>query len=151
MSLNARLMLLENKLFQDLSESQLDTILEFTSVHEREAGDVLFKEGAHGDSMCVVLEGSLKVYKRKGEDEVELATLQEGKSVGEMALVDGMPRSATVRAEEDVTVLVFTRQSFEKLSKQHPELAIQLLTSITKMLSINLRSTSKKLIELMLG
>ena len=64
-------------------------------------GQVLFKEGAESDGMYVIRKGQILIYLEKGEVEVKLATITAGAMLGEMALFDKKPRSASAKAIEE--------------------------------------------------
>lgn len=87
-------------------------------------GEVLFWEGDPGDHMYFVREGTLLVSKAvaDGVDEV-LARLGAGEVLGEMSVLDGSPRCATVRAESRAVLFVLSRQSFEEIVAASPRLA----------------------------
>jgi CRP-like cAMP-binding protein len=65
-----------------------------------EEGDIVFRQGDAGDTMYILHEGTLAVIREKGETGTVVARLGQGDVVGEMALVDEGPRSATVKAME---------------------------------------------------
>ena len=78
-----------------------------------------------------------------------IAHLNPGDSLGEMALVDHQPRSATVRAAEDTTLVVLTRKGFEQLRRREPRAAAVLMENIARLLCDNLRQTSSRLAQFM--
>ena len=78
-----------------------------------------------------------------------IAHLNPGDSLGEMALVDHQPRSATVRAAEDTTLVVLTRKGFEQLRRRQPRAAAVLMENIARLLCDNLRQTSSRLAQFM--
>ncbi len=138
-------------LFEDLIPEELEVVAGRLSVRDIEAGEVLFREGDNADFLCLVVQGSLAVIK-KGRDgrTVVIATLGDGDSVGEMALVDGMVRSATVEAGLFTIVIVLKRKDFEDLLKGYPRIGTKLLKGIARRISINLRRTSAELTNLMM-
>lgn len=77
-------------------------------------GQRLFQEGEVGDRAYVLEVGQLEISKKVGSEEVVLATIGRGAIVGEMALIDAAPRMATARATQACTLLVVTRESFQK-------------------------------------
>lgn len=93
-----------------------------------QTGDVLFKEGDLGDRVYFITSGRVQVAKTlaNGEDR-ELAVLGEGDIVGEMAVLDGRPRSATVTALELTEVLEVPKENFLHSMEQQPKLAINFL------------------------
>jgi len=67
-----------------------------------------------------------------------------------MALVDGMVRSATVRAAFLTTIIVLKRSDFDEIMQQYPRIAAKLMKGIARHISINLRKTSEQLMNLMI-
>ncbi len=83
-------------------------------------GDLLFDEGDKGDVMYLIRQGKIKIIKGKGEDEKVLAVLKEGDFFGEMAIIDGSPRSAGAVAATEVSLLVIDKETFESKIKENP-------------------------------
>ena len=83
-----------------------------------ESGEVLFDEGEKGDVMYLIREGKIKITKGKGEDEKVLAILKEGDFFGEMAIIDGSPRSAGAIAASTVSLLVIDKETFKSKIKE---------------------------------
>lgn len=100
-------------------------------------GQVLFNAGETGDAMYVVLEGSLEVL--VGEIVVERAT--RGALLGEMALIDQSPRSATVVARENAALVKLDALRFQRLVQQHPFFA----THVMKVLADRVRGKNRPL------
>lgn len=152
MSQDIPILFLQNHIiFRDLIAQELELVAKYLVMMELDMEQVIFKEGTAAESMCLVLSGELEVFK-KGTDgkAIKIATLAEGQSVGEMAIVDGMVRSATVRASMFSTVVVLKRGSFEEIMKQYPRIGAKLLKGIARHISINLRKTSNELTALMM-
>jgi len=105
------------------------------------AGQHLFKAGDKSDGMYIVRRGELTVFLEKDGNQVELAKIPEGGMVGEMALFDQKPRSASVKASCESEVSHITTADFEKLMKQIPKWFVSLMTS----LSARLRQTNDRL------
>ena len=97
------------------------------------AGEFIFHEGDTGNSMLLVLTGKVSVQKQveNTEEMVMLSYLGAGEFIGEMALVEELPRSATVVAETDCEVMEFSKESFIDSIQQEPRLAIQVLASLS--------------------
>lgn len=116
--------------FSELSPEEL---LGVTSIAERrhaDAGDVLFAEGDEADGLYVVAEGELAV-ERGGR---ELARVGRGEIVGELSVLDGEPRSATVRAAADAELVFVGRDAFLELCDSSPALVQSLLRSMARRL-----------------
>ena len=101
-------------------------------------GEDIIEEGALGDCAYIIEEGSVEVSKLSphGEKQV-LAVLEKSEIFGEMGLIDGLPRSATVTALDDCVVSVFSKETFNSLADHNPEALIP----IFKVLTRRLRST----------
>lgn len=105
------------------------------------AGTVVFKAGDNADGMYLVRKGELVVYLDQGGKEVVLAKIPEGGMVGEMALFDRMPRSASVKASADAEITLISVDDFGKLMKQIPKWFVGLMSA----LSGRLRTTNDRL------
>jgi signal transduction histidine kinase len=97
------------------------------------AGEVLFQEGDPGDGMYVVDEGRLEILiASMGQETRVLSHLGPGGILGEMAILDDKPRSATVRAVEDSTVRFIPRDGALRLFSQSPDLLLALMRDFTQ-------------------
>ncbi|MBI2862372.1 MAG: cyclic nucleotide-binding domain-containing protein [Chloroflexi bacterium] len=114
-------------------------------------GAVIIKEGAPGDGLYVIARGQVKVTgKGPGNVEAALATLEPGDSFGELALLDGYPRSATITAAMPTQCLYLPREVFLVQVTRHPQIAIALLPVLAErlreadrlILQLNLRLAS---------
>lgn len=105
------------------------------------AGQVVFKAGDPADGMYLVRKGELVVYLEQNGKEVVLAKIGEGGMIGEMALFDRQPRSASVKAGQDTEITLISLDDFGKLMKQIPKWFVGLMSA----LSGRLRSTNDRL------
>jgi CRP-like cAMP-binding protein len=103
-------------------------------------GEVLFDEGEKGDVMYLIREGKIKITKGKDEDEKVLAVLKEGDFFGEMAIIDGSPRSAGAIAASTVSLLVIDKETFKSKIKENP-----LIEYVLETLSRRLRTTDEQI------
>ena len=131
-----------------MTDSDRDILTKFLLAFEMEDSEVLFEEGQPGDSLGVVVEGQLCVMK-SGEDNVphRIATLSAGSAFGEMALIDGGARSASVCANPEAKVLFLTRDNFSSLFQEYPMVASRILITIAQAMSLRLRQTNEMLLE----
>ncbi|MBD3315852.1 MAG: cyclic nucleotide-binding domain-containing protein [Chitinivibrionales bacterium] len=104
------------------------------------AGEVLFEEGTTGRELYIVQEGRLGVYKKTTDEEIELAVLEKNAMIGEMSLLDHLPRSATIRAVEDAAVLEVNEGVFHAGLRKAPIW----LSSIIKIVVSRLRDANKR-------
>jgi CRP-like cAMP-binding protein len=131
-------------MFDRLDEEELRIVAKYMNYRDVEPGETVFKEGEKGAYMCFVAEGELEILKKNLEGEtVVISTLKTGASIGEMAVIDNFPRSATVRARTKGTLLTLSRYSFDTILKQQPDIGIKLFQSLSRLLCLHLRKTSK--------
>lgn len=104
-------------------------------------GTILCREGDAGHEMFIIQKGKARVRKKVGKGEKVLAELSDGEFIGEMALLLGMDRSATVEVVEDSKILVVGPDTFESLLKNSPEIAMKML----KKMALRLRALDDKL------
>lgn len=135
-------------MFDALKGDELQIAATQMNFIDLEKSEILFKEGEKGDYVCFVVEGSLDVLKKSDKGKyVVLARLPRGRSIGEMAVIDDFPRSATVRARERTTLVILTRKNFELIMEKHPQVGNKILKGIARLLSQNLRMTSSRLVD----
>jgi CRP/FNR family transcriptional regulator/CRP/FNR family cyclic AMP-dependent transcriptional regulator len=113
-------------LFSRLSQRQLSAIARYADVAARREGAVLAKQGAQGLEAIIIVDGRARVE----ADGKAIAELGPGDVVGEMSVIDGKPRSATVIAQTPVTLLVLHRQDFVSLLETVPGLQRKLLVTL---------------------
>jgi CRP/FNR family transcriptional regulator, cyclic AMP receptor protein len=113
-------------LFEGMSKKQLRRISSLMTRIDRPAGQVLTTEGQQGCEFFIVLEGEVEV--RQGDRVI--ATRRAGEYVGEIALLDRRPRTATVVATTPVSVEVLSRSEFVSLLAEAPELSEQVLATM---------------------
>jgi CRP/FNR family transcriptional regulator, cyclic AMP receptor protein len=95
-----------------------------------EAGTVLFEEGQPGDYMYVVQSGEIEIRRQVGETERVLAVLPPGEFFGEMAILNGRPRSATAVVRTTSRLLVIEGKTFEAMLRARPEIALRIIKSL---------------------
>ena len=101
---------------------------------EFRAGEVLFREGEHGEEMYVIQAGVVQVLKHVGSQERPLATLGRGEFVGEMALLNDKPRTATAMVLEDAQCLVIDKATLEHMIANSTEIAMRLVKKLARRL-----------------
>ncbi|WP_448564038.1 mechanosensitive ion channel domain-containing protein [Trichothermofontia sp.] len=105
--------------FQGFSELELRQLIEIGYRRRLQPSDVLFHENDAGDAFYIVLSGLVEVVAEQINK--QLATLGPGRFLGELSLILGIPRTATVRALEPTTLFVINSKSFSKLLQKYPE------------------------------
>lgn len=129
-------------LFGGLTETELQEVTNVSSKKTYRKDAVIFFEEDEGDALFIINKGRVKVAKFSGGGkEFILAILGAGDFFGDMSLLDGQPRSATVVAMEDTEVSIIRRQDFIILIRQNPQIAVKLLEA----LSLRLREANRKI------
>jgi CRP-like cAMP-binding protein len=133
--LDRRRLLANVSIFSSLDDRALDALVRVTSTRRLDTGQVLFHKGDPGRQLYGVLDGRLKVLATgaDGKDLV-LNVCDPGEVIGEIALLDSNPRSATVAALEPSELLVLDRRDFLPFLEHHPRVAIGLAEMLAKRL-----------------
>ncbi|MFN3236109.1 MAG: cyclic nucleotide-binding domain-containing protein [Pseudomonadales bacterium] len=135
------------EVFDFLDSSDYEVIEPYMFRYEYEAGKYVFKEGTHGGYMFFVVEGEAEVTKMVDNKKVFIATIGPGRSLGEMSLLDGHTRSASVRAISNLALIVLKREDFNRLMTEHPVTANRVVVGIASLLSRSLRNTTQEFSE----
>ncbi len=116
-------------LFSELDEDEIESIQQLITFHEVPKKTVVLQEGEAGNSLFIIIKGSVKIsYYAPDGREVVLSLLEEGAFFGEMSLLDKEPRSATVSTLDDTRLGQIRRHDFERLLLKNPKIALKLLT-----------------------
>jgi lysophospholipid hydrolase len=125
-----RVALHTHRTFGDLAPAALEDLessLEFVALY---GGEVLMRQGDLGDDMYIVLSGRVRVTATQADRSLRtIAELGSGETVGEMALVTGEPRVATVHAVRDTQLARLTRTSFDRLLERHPRTTFDMIAT----------------------
>ena len=119
-------------LFSQIPGEDLAQVALIATEEAREQGEEIFAEGEAGDALYLVLDGKVRVHR----GDRQIAELGERECFGEMAILDASPRSATVTAVKDTNLLKISREDFQEIMAEKPEIAL----GIIKVLSHRLRS-----------
>jgi CRP-like cAMP-binding protein len=128
----AREILRGEPLFQCLADDQLDALLQHSRLNHFGRGERVIEEGAEGDSMFVLLRGSANVSVSKNGAAIRVGTLHSGDCFGEMSLLTGERRTATVRAAADCYVMEISKPVMGEVIRQSPESLNQLSELLAK-------------------
>ena len=141
--------LVATPLFQGLDASERGDVARIMEVQRLDDGERVFHEGDDGDAWYVVFEGEAQVRKHTSSGNGEIARLTPGACFGEMALLDGMPRSATVIASGPLTVFRFRRTRFDGLLDRGSLGAYKLVAAMARTLSQRQRRLTHQVSELL--
>ena len=125
-------------LFAGLTKRHLRRIADLTSEQRWMQGASLAEEGKPGDTFHVMMEGEARVVRRGRR----IARLIPGDFFGEIALIDGGPRTASVIADTPVTTITLDRRRFRKMLDEDPSIAATMLEELAKRLRNDERSLS---------
>jgi len=142
-----RAALLASSLFQAMQPDELDGILRFAVERRVPRGQMIFQKGSDGSSLMAVLRGRVRISTVSAEGrEIVLNMINPGEVFGEIALLDGKPRSADATAIEITDLLIVERQHFVPFLKTNDDLYLRLLGVLCE----RLRRTSMALEDLAL-
>lgn len=132
--------------FSDFCEEELYEIFRSSSKQRYGQGEYLIQEGTSGTRMYFIVSGSVMVMAETDGKRVELDTLNEGSCVGEMSMIDRMPRSASVVAIKETVALALNETV---LRHANPELCLKLYRNLATTLSERLRASEAKYLDLL--
>ena len=141
-------MLLNSTLLSSLPPAEIKSAARYFSISQFGAQQVIFKEGDIGHFFCIITEGIVSVRKANQDGEnIELATLPKGRTIGEMAVLDGERRSATCLAATDCTLLLLSKDALDKMIDDTPKVSAKVIRAIAISLSRRLRMADGKLVD----
>ncbi|NOU94662.1 cyclic nucleotide-binding domain-containing protein [Paenibacillus sp. LMG 31456] len=129
------------EMFKGLSNIMLAKLLGRLDRQHLPQGETLFEQGDPGDSMYIIERGTIELFFQNNETRQSLAYLNEGDSIGEMALLTGEVRSASAVATADSVLLEIDREIFDQLTSEHPSIS----TYFIRLLSQRLIMTNDRL------
>src|ERR1043166_609441 len=119
-------------LFDCLNDAQLDNVLHSAQFHRYGRGESIIQEGSEGSTMFIMLRGSANVSVLRNGTGIRLGVLRSGDCFGEMSLLTGEPRSATIRAEADCEVLEIGQEAMAEVLNESPQCLTQLSELLAK-------------------
>jgi CRP-like cAMP-binding protein len=130
------------EIFKDVSPADLENLSRAVTTHTFQAGEALFNEGDEGDTLYMIRQGQIHLFRRdqSGEERL-LGTCGVGDVVGELALLDGYPRSAQARAADHVVTLRLRREHFMMFIQSRP----QVMIAVLRFLANRVRNTTHAL------
>jgi CRP/FNR family transcriptional regulator, cyclic AMP receptor protein len=134
-------------LFSSLKDEEIEAIDRLSLTKKCSKDAIILLEDEEGDTLFVIIKGKVKVSTfSEGGKELIFTILGEGDFFGDMSLLDGRPRSATVISIEDTELKMIRRSDFHILIEKHPKIALRLLEAMT----LRLRRTDERLESLAL-
>jgi CRP-like cAMP-binding protein len=137
-------------LLEHFSLGEVRTLAHFMDVYRAEPGMEIIREGDGGDFMLMIVEGKVEVQKRDRWNTPQvLASVDAGRTLGEMSMIDGEARFATCVAVDATLIAVLDREMLARIIVEQPLLGAKFLMEIVLMLSQRLRATSQRLLGLL--
>lgn len=137
-------------LLENFSQPEVLLLAHFMETYRAAPGAEIIHEGHGGDFMLMLLEGRIEVHKRDRWNSPQLlASVESGRTLGEMSMIDGEPRFATCIAVEPCLIAVLDRESLARIIVEQPLLGAKILMELVLMLSHRLRATSQRLLGLL--
>lgn len=158
-----------NPLFSKLDVEKLKRLTKYLRKIEVKQGFPIFREGDIENSLYFVAKGAVEVFKKPKSKEkrlretgsqekeevkaegIKVAEIRFGQSFGELSLIDDYPRSATLIAKTDCTLIVLDKENFMKLEREEKEIAYHIVRQIVTLISRRLRETTDKLTEFLIS
>lgn len=134
-------------LFEQFRRNEIEALCKFMHCYAAPRDAELLNEGDVGGYMLIILSGEVDVRKKNPQGEfVTIATVYPGDTLGEMALIDGSPRSALCVTRQPTDFAVMTRDDFNEVLIAHPRLANKLLIRLAQILVGRLRASAQRLV-----
>lgn len=133
-----------------LSHEDVKKFIAYLSLYEFKDGAPIFVEGDSECYMGLIMAGHIEIRKRNDSSHptpIQLAVVEPGQVFGEMAMLDGQPRSASAIAKGDVLMAVLLEEQYRNLCANNPALALKLTRNIAMCVSLRLRKTSDNLVR----
>lgn len=135
--------LLEYPIYRDLEAADIDILSSICVAQKYAPGMQVFKEGDWADGLFIIKKGNVNIIKESNGIKTQVAMLSEGEFFGEMALIDGAPRSATVEAgAEGAELIRLTNEGFNKLKSDYSKTGFKVMAAIMKFMSYRIRRTT---------
>ncbi len=138
-------------LFREIEErGLLPNVVECADQRSFRAGDTIFRKDSEGDELFVIRRGTVRILvPLDGAKGLHVASFGRGDFFGDMAFLDRQARSADAVALTDVDLYVLSRERFDRLSREHPVVGVQVFARLARALSIRLRHTDAEVTALM--
>ncbi len=137
------------KLFEDFEDGELETMAGYMSCYLAPSGTEIIREGAIGDFMLLIIEGSVEIVKLDDSGlPTRIGMAGPGKMLGEMSLIDGEPRFASCVALVDTLFAVLDRDNLSRIITNEPRIGVKIMTELLMVLNQRLRNVSSELVRL---
>lgn len=141
-------MIADTQLFADFDWKDIEALATYMQCYQVSAGTTVFREGDPGHYLCLLVRGQVEIRKNDHEGTPHrMVLVSRGKTIGEMSIVDGEPRSATCVTQQDSVLLLLTKDNYARIIHERPGLAVHILSKLARLMSQRLRCASGQLVE----
>jgi CRP/FNR family cyclic AMP-dependent transcriptional regulator len=132
-------------MLQGFTDEELGRLSAFCEMREMSESTTVFIENMPGESLFLIKSGTVRISKMFAEgDEKTLVVIGPEDIFGEMAVIDGLPRSATARVAEDAELISLKKKDLERLCSEDPALALKLVSNIVRVFSKRVRESNEE-------
>lgn len=136
------------EMFEDFTDAEINIFAKYAHPYHIDKGMPILKEGDVDCYMCIVTKGVVDIYRESSDgSRVKISAVNQGQSIGEMSLLDGLPNSATAIAATECSVVLISKKHMMTLTQEHPEVGILFLWKLGEFMSLRLRCTSGMLAD----
>lgn len=148
LSVDERVAMLEKSQWEKLAGDELENFARYLYVGKTTKDEIIFNEGDIAPYMCFITTGLVRIAKNDSKKNIKtICEIGPGRTFGEMSIVDGLARSASATAAEETTLLVLTKENFDKMLAENQKLALALYAKLAQMMSHRLRISDWMLVE----
>lgn len=138
----------KSRLFEGLLPEEIEMLAGLTQQKKFSTGEAIISQGEVGDSLFLLVEGSVDVLQKNQEGtEQKITELQAPDFFGEMSLIDKEYRSATIRAKSETVMLCLTNENLHSFARVYKNGFTLVVINIARVLSTRLRETNRKLVD----
>ncbi len=141
--------LLTTPMFEDLEPSDIGDIIHIVETLHFDSEDIIFREGEPGDAWYALYKGEVEVMKQSDSGDKSIKALGPHSCFGEIAVLDGLPRSATIRASKESIALRIPLDKFRELTDKNHLVAYKLIRQMALMLASRQRASTEALSKLL--
>jgi len=138
----------ESFLGEELDDGDVEALEGVLKVHELTADETLVEEGDDDRRLFLLADGRLEVLSQRRGEQQRVHLMKPGEFAGTRAFVDGMPRQATLKAQDDITVYALKPEDFESLLDSRPRLVYKIMRALFRITHVNLMRMNSEAEEL---
>ncbi len=143
--------LADNPLFEGLNSKEIKTLSNLIHLRKYKDGEIIFREGEPGVGLYIVMTGKVRIFKSIKDNEITLAEFSPPQFFGEIAVIEGGPRTASAVAIGETNLLGFFKADLMELIETNPRAGAKILLRISEILCKRLRTADREIARLSSG